>query len=134
MENHTELVDWWEKIKVIMDKLIDSYRGNADVNWWINIFRYTEKNNFGSGGPDIDFDGWFIKDLLNIKSSFISSLCEVPSVLVSVPLIFILEDGSEVKGALSSGIAGIKLDHSKNHPVVESAHGWAIFAERYLNI
>jgi hypothetical protein len=129
IENHTELVDWWEKIKVIMDKLIDSYRGNADINWWTNIFRYTEQNSFGSGGPDYDFDGWFIRDLLNIRSSFISSLGEVPSVLVSVPLIFILEDGSEVKGALSSGIAGIKLDQSKNHPVVESAHGWAIFAE-----
>jgi hypothetical protein len=61
-------------------------------------------------------------------------LGEVPSGLVSVPLKFILEDGSEVKGALSSGIAGIKLDQTINPPVVEAAHGWAIFAERYLHI
>jgi hypothetical protein len=134
IENHIDLADWWDRIEVILDKLIDSYRGNADINWWTNIFRYTEQNSFGSGGPDYDFDGWFLKDLLNIKSSFISSLGEVPSGLVSVPLKFVLEDGSEVKGALSSGIAGIKLDQSKNPPVVEATHGWAIFAERYLRI
>ena len=134
IEYHIELADWWDKIEVILDKLIDSYRGNADVNWWTNIFRYTEQNSFGSGGPDYDFDGWFLKDLLNIQSSFISSLGEVPSGLVSVPLIFILEGGSEVKGALSSGIAGIKLDQTMNPPVVEAAHGWAIFAEQYLRI
>jgi len=134
IENHIELADWWERIEVILDKLIDSYRGNADINWWTNIFRYTEQDSYGSGGPDYDFDGWFLKDLLNIKRAFITSLGEVPSGLVSVPLKFILEDGSEVKGALSSGIAGIKLDQSKNPPVVEATHGWAIFAERYLRI
>lgn len=134
IENHIDLEDWWDRIEVILDKLIDSYRGNADINWWTNIFRYTEENSFGSGGPDYDFDGWFLKDLLNIKSSIISSLGDVPSGLVSVPLKFVLEDGSEVKGALSSGIAGIKLDKSKNPPVVEATHGWAIFAERYLRI
>ena len=128
------LDDWWNRVEVILDKLIDSYNGNADVNWWTNIFRYTEMDNFGSGGPDYEFDGWFLKDLLNIKRSFIKNLGEVPSGLVSVPLKFILEDGSEVKGALSSGIAGIKLDQSKGIPVVEAAHGWAIFAERNIRI
>ena len=134
IENQIDLADWWNRVEVILDKLIESYRGNADVNWWTNIFRYTVDNNFGSGGPEYEFDGWFLKDLLNIKGSFIQSLGEVPSGLVSVPLKFILEDGSEVKGALASGIAGLNLDQSKAMPVVEAAHGWAIFAEKRIRI
>jgi len=134
IENDIDLADWWPKVEDILDKLVESYRGNADINWWTNIFRYTKDNNFGSGGPEYKFDGWFLKGLLNIKGSYIDSLGNTPSGLVSVPLLFILENGQEVKGALSSGIAGLKLDQSHNIPVVEATHGWAIFAEMPLKI
>jgi len=133
IENDIDLADWWPKVETILDKLVESYRGNTDTSWWTNIFRWTEDKSFGSGGPEYEFDGWFLKDLLNIKGSFIKSLGQVPSGLVSVPLIF-SDNGIEIKGALSSGIAGLKLDQSRNVPVVEATHGWAIFAERNINI
>ena len=134
IENDIGLTDWWNKVEIILDKLIESYRGNADISWWTNIFRYTKEDNFGSGGPTYEFDGWFLKDLLNIKDSYIKSLAVVPSGLVSVPLLFILENGTEVKGSLASGIAGLKLDQYGKVPVVEASHGWAIFAEKSIRI
>jgi len=133
IENDIDLADWWPKVETILDKLVESYRGNADISWWTNIFRYTKDDSFGSGGPEYEFDGWFLKDLLNIKGSFIKSLGQVPSGLVSVPLLFNYY-GAEIKGALASGVAGLKLDQSRNVPVVEATHGWAIFAEKNLNI
>ena len=134
IENDIGLTDWWNKVEVILDKLIESYRGNADISWWTNIFRYTKEDSFGSGGPTYEFDGWFLKDLLNIKDSYIKDLADVPSGLVSVPLLFILENGTEVKGSLASGIAGLKLDQYGKVPVVEASHGWAIFAEKSIRI
>ena len=54
------------------------------------------------------------------------SFGSIPSGLVSVPLIFD-EYGQETKGAIVSGIAGIKVDETHKVPVVSSTHGWAIF-------
>jgi len=114
---------WWMKIEVICDKLIDTYRGNGDKEWWSKIFSH-EQHGFGSGAYTT-YDGWFLSDLLNISKS-VESFASIPSGLVSVPLIFD-ENGRESKGAIVSGIAGIKVDETSKVPVVSSTHGWAIF-------
>jgi len=111
------------KIEVICDKLIDTYRGNGDKEWWSKIFS-REQHGFGSGAYTT-YDGWFLSDLLNISKS-VESFASIPSGLVSVPLIFD-ENGHESKGAIVSGIAGIKVDETSKVPVVSSTHGWAIF-------
>ena len=33
IENDIGLTDWWNKVEIILDKLIESYRGNADISW-----------------------------------------------------------------------------------------------------
>ena len=76
-------------------------------------------------GAYTTYDGWFLSDLLNISKS-VESFASIPSGLVSVPLIFD-ENGRESKGAIVSGIAGIKVDATNKVPVVSSTHGWAIF-------
>ena len=111
------------KIEVICDKLIDTYRGNGDKNWWSKIFSHKD-HGFGSG-EYTTYDGWFLSDLLNISKS-VESFASIPSGLVSVPLVFD-ENGHESKGAIVSGIAGIKVDETSKVPVVSSTHGWAIF-------
>ena len=91
--------------------------------WWSKIFSH-EQHGFGSGSY-VSYDGWFLTDLLNISSN-VKSFGSIPSGLVSVPLIF--EDyEQETKGAIVSGIAGIKVDERHKVPVVSSTHGWAIF-------
>ena len=95
---------------MICDKLIDTYRDDGDKEWWSNIFSYEP------GFPSFkaaNFDGWFLKDLLNI-SKHITTLSEVPSGLVSVPLILRWPDEIETKGAIVSGIAGIKIDERRH--------------------
>ena len=114
--------EWWAKVDGICDKLIETYRGDGDKEWWGKIF--TAKHFFGSGS-NASYDGWFLRDLLHISGS-ICSFNRIPSGLVSVPLTFKNNDG-EYPGAIVSGIAGIKIDETSKVPVVSSTHGWAIF-------
>ena len=71
------------------------------------------------------YDGWFIGILLNKKGG-ISSLRELPSGLVSVPLI-INNNGHRSNASIVAGIAGMKIENFDDVPVVEAAHGWALF-------
>ena len=127
IEKEINLGQWWADVELICDKLHDSVKGNADIEWWSNIIRITKSNSFGSGGPDVVYDGWFLTKLLNKRSS-VTSLGHLPSGLVSVALT-IDDNGCRSKAAIVSGIAGFKIDESKELPVVQSAHGWTIFSK-----
>ena len=113
--------EWWKKVELICKKLIETYRGEGDKEWWSKIFSHEEE--FGSGA-NTTYNGWFLSDLLNIWRP--NSLDSLPSGLVSVPLIF-NNNGCETKGAIVSGVAGINIDTTSKVPVVSSRHGWAIF-------
>ena len=117
------LTDWWQWIENICDKLIESVEGYPDKKWWGHIFTFHE-NGFGSGAF-VTYDGWFLRDMLNISKAVESFDC-IPSGLVSVPIIFD-HMGLETNGAVVSGIAGLAIDELKDIPVVSSSHGWAIF-------
>ena len=126
IEKQIELEEWWDEVERICDKVYETVKGNVDKEWWSNIIRITTSNSFGSGGgTDVTYDGWFLTKLLNKKRA-LSSLGALPSGLVSVPLT-INNNGTESKAAIVSGIAGIKIDESKDIPVVEATHGWAMF-------
>ena len=114
--------EWWKKIESICDKLLDTYRGEGDKEWWSKIFS-SQQHGFGSG-EYVTYNGWFLRELLNIGS--VETLESLPSGLVSVPLTF-NNNGCESKGAIVSGIAGISIDTTSEVPVVSSHHGWAIF-------
>ena len=60
IENAIGLQNWWDKVEKIANKLLDTYLGNPDQDWWSKII--TEEN-FGSG--ENKFKGWFMADLLN---------------------------------------------------------------------
>ena len=60
------------------------------------------------------------------KRHGVKSLDALPSGLVSVPLT-INNNGAVSKAAIVSGIAGMKIDDSKEIPVLEAVHGWSMF-------
>ena len=117
------LTDWWDRIEIICDKLIQSLEGKVDTSWWKQIFTFHE-NGFGSGAF-VTYDGWFLRDMLNISGEVETFSC-IPSGLVSVPIIFD-HMGLETNGAVVSGVAGLTIDESKDIPIVSATHGWAIF-------
>ena len=124
IEKEIELEGWWDEVAFVFDKILESFKGNVDTEWWSNILRITYSDSFGSGGPDVYYDGWFITKILNKKRT-LKSLKGIPTGLASVPLT-IDNNGVESKSAIVSGIAGMKIDDSKAIPVVEAVHGWTI--------
>ena len=122
------LKNWWDDIEIIFDKLVQSVQGNPDIEWWTNILVVTPSDTFGSGDSRPLYDGWFITKILN-KPDGVRTLSALPSGLASVPL-KINDNGNEFNASLVSGIAGMKIDHSKNAPIVEATHGWAMLTSK----
>ena len=131
IEKEIKLEGWWDEVAVIFDKILQSVRGDVDIEWWTNILVITQSETFGCGRRkreiETTYDGWFITKLLNKKYG-VTSLRALKSGLVSVPLT-INNNGLISKAAIVSGIAGMKIDESKDVPVVESTHGWVIFGD-----
>ena len=129
IEKEIKLGEWWDDVELICDKLYESVKGHADIEWWSNILRITKGSSFGSGGGGLDvvYDGWYITKLLN-KRRGVRNFGALPSGLVSVALT-IDDRGNQSEAAIASGIAGFKVDESKEIPVVQSAHGWTIFSK-----
>ena len=115
--------DWFIKVEVIFQKLIDTYMGNPDLEWWSHIFSKME--SWGSG-PSVNLTGWFISDFLNCPEA--EGFEDLPSGLNTVPLI--LEGAgypTPVNTTLVAGIAGIQVEDSLEVPKVRALHGWALF-------
>merc|ERR1711971_1260608 len=116
---------WWDKIEEIADKLLDTFNGQPEEDWWSKII--TEKS-FGSGPSE--FNGWFMKDLLSVKNA--KTIGSAPSGLVSIPLK--LKDGVrgiEDQSAVIAGMMGYKFHHetTTTRPAVEPMHGWTLLLE-----
>ena len=142
---------WWEKVEVILQKLIDTYTGKPDLKWWSHIFN--KKDPWGSGPSYTVLKGWFIEDFLNGRN--VKTLEEiVPSGLTTCPLILEGEGyPTPVNATLVAGIAGIQVDdsyelagnssipgmvgdltngncRSSDHvPKVRALHGWALYLD-----
>merc|ERR1719219_2145205 len=114
---------WWDNVEEIASKLLDTYNGNPDEDWWSRIIT---ENSYGSGMPD--FDGWFMEKLLNVKHA--TTIGSAPSGLVSIPMKF-SDPGREEKGAVIAGMVGYKFHDPKNNtrPAVEPMHGWSLLLE-----
>ncbi|GAQ90139.1 hypothetical protein KFL_006050020 [Klebsormidium nitens] len=48
---------WLDDLEPVLEKLIDTYSGNVDQDWWSRVL--TGRESYGSGGPRRYYDGWF---------------------------------------------------------------------------
>ena len=78
--NEIGLRTWWMKIENITTQLLNTYQGNPDKDWWSRIIT---KERFGSGGQ-VNFKGWFMADLLNVRDA--ECISDAPSGIVTVPM------------------------------------------------
>merc|ERR1719447_2325268 len=68
-----ELEEWFRKTTAMLHKLLDTFQGNPDTEWWSHILSFNKR--WGSG--------WMI-DFLN--AGVAETLKDFPSGVVSVPL------------------------------------------------
>ena len=143
IEKEIQLQDWWGEAISVFEKLLETFKGDTDADWWNSILHITyyscsdfvEKSyiryssdmyeyNLTNVRPNAYYDGWFITKILNNKHG-LRDLNEMPSGLASIPLT-INENGRKADAAFVSGMAGMKIDDSKDIPLVEAVHGWTM--------
>ncbi|KXJ28998.1 uncharacterized protein LOC110252338 [Exaiptasia diaphana] len=120
---------WWSVTEDIFTKLLDTYHGKPDKEWWSHIIMHNAP--FGSGfheRDDIppDYSGWIVEFL---EGKVGLKIHRFTSGLVNVPLKIV--DG--VKGvmdtaALVAGMAGFTVHKNTENgrPSVQPFQGWAL--------
>ena len=115
---------WWEEIEMIANRLLKTYQGNPDMDWWSRIITHEP---FGSGGQS-DFKGWFMTKLLNVHNA--EHISDAPSGIVTVPMTIVDQDGYQEKSAIVAGMVGYKQCAEYGKPLaLEAVHGWSLFLD-----
>jgi len=120
---HIGLEEWFRKTIAMLRKLLDTFKGNPDTDWWSHILSFNRR--YGSGARSW-WSGWMI-DFLNAGDA--ETLKDFPSGVVSVPLKIKDVIGGppvEDKGELVAGTFGFTVDEGDRAPVVEAVQGWAL--------
>ena len=123
MEDELGLKAWFTSTLNILSKLVDTFEGNPDKEWWGHILSWNE--TYGSGARSW-WSGWFIDFSM-------AGEAEIPqdfqSGLVSVPLK--IKDGVfgppvSDTGELVAGTFGYTVEEGEQAPVVEAKQGWLL--------
>ena len=103
-------------VKEVFEKLLASYRGNRDSDWWSRIVTY---EGFGSSG----YTGWNTKFME--MSDEQKELNEFTSELVTLPLTIANPSGLEDTAALVAGCLGFTIheDGADEIPSVQPFQG-----------
>jgi len=121
--NDLEMAEWFGEAKGVLNKLLDTKRGNPDRDWWGHILSWNL--NHGSGASEF-WSGWFPEFLM--AKGAISDPKDFPRGLVSVPLI--IEDTNNKPavsdtGILVAGTVGFTVEEGK-WPAVVAKQGWTL--------
>lgn len=120
---------WWSLTEDIFTKLLETYHGKPDKEWWSHIITYNAP--YGSGfheREDLppDYSGWIV-ELLEGKVGL--DMWDFSSGLVDVPLKIIDGmQGVEDMAALVAGMIGFTVDKNTENgrPSVQPFQGWAL--------
>merc|ERR1711962_203082 len=121
--NDLELSQWFTLTLDMLKKLVNTFEGNPDKEWWSHILSWNE--TYGSGARSW-WSGWMIDFLMAGKAE---KPQDFQSGMVSVPLIIIDEVfGPPVKdvGQLVAGTFGYTVEEGDQAPVVEAKQGWSL--------
>ena len=73
---------WWESASGVFAKLLETYQGEPNKEWWNKIVVDESYDEFVVCGfsPEVGFSGWFMTDFLN------QTFADAPTGLTSAPL------------------------------------------------
>jgi len=117
-----ELGDWFAKTANILKKLLDTYNGNPDKEWWSHILSWNM--TYGSGSRNW-WSGWMIDFLMAGEAQ---KIAHFKSGIVSVPLKIFENGGPTDTGLLVAGTVGydVKEVEGSHAPVVEAKQSWTL--------
>ena len=113
--------EWWSLAQEVFEKLLATYQGKPDYDWWARIITY---EGFGSGPSG--YTGWMAKFMEMTNEP--KELYEFTSGLVTVPLTIAHPSGLEDTAALVAGTLGFSIheDGENKIPSVQPFQGWSL--------
>jgi len=124
IERILRLEDWFHSSRKVLEKLLETFRGNPDKNWWSRI---VTRHSYGSGPTD--YDGWLMNDFYGFP--YRGTLDEIPSGVNVVPLTIknLADESIKDEAAVVAGLTGYKITEAtrdQKYPIVENVHGWGL--------
>ena len=126
--------NWWDNIKTITQKLVETYQGTPDLVWWHSIIVRTKEKKWGGAsmgymGKHKVYNGWFLSDILGIHDA--RDFSKIKNPLVTVPLTISSPFGEEEESAFIAGIVGyvVKTTDYQAWPSVAAVHSWTLCLE-----
>ena len=118
------LKSWFESTLTMLKKLLNTFEGNPDKDWWSHILSWDV--SYGSGAS-CNWSGWIIEFLRagtgENPKNFQSGTVLVPLKLIDNNCCPPVED----MGQLVAGTIGFTVEEGKRAPVVEAKQGWVLF-------
>ena len=127
------LADWFVSCKNVLEKLLDTYKGYPDTDWWSRIMfiQYA----YGSGRRrkrNTYITGWFAQHFMGMQTSGMSTF---PSGINTVPLkLSSAFCGQSDNATLAAGFTGFTVTEADfrlpgsngTYPSVQAVQGWGL--------
>ena len=113
---------WWSVVQEVFEKLLATYRGTPDYDWWSRIVTY---QGFGSGPRG--YTGWITKFMEMTED--LKEVNEFTSGLMTVPLTIAHPSGLKDTAALVAGCLGFTIhEDGADHkiPSIQPFQGWSL--------
>ena len=128
IENDLDLLPmWWDVVETVFSKLLTTYQGKPDTEWWSHMMSYVDR--YASGmyyvPGEYRYRGWITEFLEGSK--YAQDIDQMTSGLVSAPLTLKHPAGVVDTAAVVAGILGFTLHTDEAQQItVQPFQGWAL--------
>ncbi len=115
--------EWWSHADMVFQKLLDTYRGQPDREWWDRILH---EESAGGYGESQGYTGWLVYLVEGTPRKVEHR--NLSSGLVSVPLELTHSSGNKDVGTLAAGMLGFTVHEDKvgSRPSIRPFQGWSL--------
>ena len=101
--------EWWDLVKKVFCKLLETYQGRPDRKWWNHIMDYEHAYSSGMLIGRAFMKGWITEFLEGTGDRLLKELGDFTRGLVSVPLTIKHPSGTQDTAALVAGMLGFTV-------------------------
>ena len=117
--------EWWDLVQKVFLKLVETYQGKPDQEWWSHIMDY--KRPYGSGTVG-KISGWITDFMEGTRHRRLTRADDFTSGLVTVPLTIKDLSGAQDTAVLVAGMLGftVHMTDTSDEVTVQPFQGWSL--------
>ena len=117
--------EWWDLVQKVFLKLVETYQGKPDQEWWSHIMDYKRPNGSGTVGK---ISGWITDFMEGTRHRRLTRADDFTSGLVTVPLTIKDLSGAQDTAVLVAGMLGftVHMTDTSDEVTVQPFQGWSL--------